>query len=76
MGSMDNNQETKKPSEKVSDALTLGKRHASPGIALGRMDQIARKIGFSREEISELKRIYSTEFNGTSHRSRNVGTSK
>ena len=46
----------------LADTVSLGKRHEYNGAKPEEMDQIARRIGFSSDEISELKRIYSSEF--------------
>ncbi|MEP1206200.1 MAG: hypothetical protein ABJM29_16595 [Rhizobiaceae bacterium] len=49
---------------KNPDTITMGKRHSYDGARRERMDQIAKKIGFTSEEILELRRIYATEFKG------------
>ena len=46
----------------LADTVSLGKRHVYSGAKPEKMDQIARRIGFSSDEISELKRIYASEF--------------
>lgn len=47
---------------RTAHATALGKRHVSQGSKLKTIDEIAQKIGFSNEEISELKRLYDSEF--------------
>ena len=51
----------KQPAAEIADTVSLGKRHVYNGAKPEKMDQIARRIGFSSDEISELKRIYASE---------------
>ena len=52
----------KQSATELADKVSLGKRHEYSGAKPEEMDQIARRIGFSNDEISELKRIYSSVF--------------
>ncbi len=54
-----------KQQPELNDIPTLGKRHVYLGVAKETMDQLAQNIGFSPDEISELKRLYFSEFKGT-----------
>ncbi len=46
----------------LADTVPLGKRHTYGGEKPQSMNQIAQKIGFSNDEISELKKLYASEF--------------
>ncbi|NKB52265.1 MAG: hypothetical protein GKR97_08595 [Rhizobiaceae bacterium] len=64
MDSKTNRTMFRKKHSKQSDISTMGERYIYRDAARESMGQIAHKIGFSSDEISELKRLYLSEFKG------------
>ena len=59
--------------EEIEELEWLGSRHNYQEATPKSMAQMARRIGFSADEISELKRIYRGEFEGSPKLGKSLG---